>query len=138
MTGIADGESRNNPHVIRSEDGKAALWAGAIDDVWKLGKPRGKGGPWAGTRIKAGETSEPYLMTGYDQKSVSVSQSSEGTVKISLEIDIDGTGLWVLYRSFEVKPGETVRHEFPSGFGAYWVRAKSDSDTTATVMFEYR
>ena len=50
----------------------------------------------------------------------------------------DGTGLWVPYRSFDVKPGETIRYEFPRAFGAYWVRARSDSNTTATVIFEYR
>ena len=26
-----------------SDDGKTALWVGAVDDVWRLGKPRGFG-----------------------------------------------------------------------------------------------
>jgi hypothetical protein len=138
MTGIADNGGTGNAHVIRSADGEAALWAGAIDDVWKLGKPRGMGGPWANSRIKSGEPSDPYLMTGYDQKSVSISQSSPESVNISLEIDIDGNGSWVVYRTFTVKSGETIRHEFPEAFGAYWARGRADHDTTATMIFEYR
>jgi hypothetical protein len=80
MTGVADSAPRNNPHIIRSDDGKAAVWAGAIDDVWKLGKPRGDGGPWKNSPVKAGQPSDPYLMTGYDRKSVKLSHNGEGTV----------------------------------------------------------
>jgi hypothetical protein len=54
MSGVATDASSDNPHIIRSDDGKVALWAGAIDDVWKLGKPGGTGGPWKSTKVKAG------------------------------------------------------------------------------------
>jgi hypothetical protein len=138
MTGVADGAPMNNPHIIRSDDGKAAMWAGAIDDVWKLGKPRGDGGPWQNFAVKAGQPSDPYLMTGYDRKSVKLSHRATGTVSITLEVDLDGTGLWVAYRTFAVKAGQTVRHKFPEAFGAYWVRARTNQDTTATASFEYR
>jgi hypothetical protein len=48
MTGIESGVN-SSPHIIRSDDGKAAVWAGTIDDLWKLGKPSGTGGPWLKT-----------------------------------------------------------------------------------------
>ena len=53
---------------IKSADGKLGLWFGAIDDLWKLGKPVGVGGPWKHTAVKAGKPSDAYLMTGYDKK----------------------------------------------------------------------
>lgn len=56
---------------------------------------------------------------------------------ITLEVDVDGTGVWVPYKTFELEPGKTVAHTFPEGFSAYWMRAISDSDTTATVWFKY-
>ncbi|MFW6114216.1 MAG: discoidin domain-containing protein [bacterium] len=136
FTGIdADTQSE---HIFRSSDGKAAVWAGVVDDLWTLGKPRGDGGPWNGTEVEAGVPSDPYLMTAYDRKSVKLSHGAQGPIKVTLEVDIDGTGLWVPYETFAVKPEETVRHAFPDGFSAYWVRAVSDTDTTATVQFEYR
>ena len=138
LTGIADTAPQSNPHIIRSEDGKAALWAGAIDDVWKLGKPRGSGGPWQHSPVKAGQESDPYLMTGYEQKSVKLSHAGAGTVNVTLEVDLDGTGLWVPYKAFAVNAGAVVSHQFPEAFGAYWVRARADQDTTATVIFEYQ
>ena len=54
MTGIDPKKDKDNEHIIVSEDGKAAVWAGAIDDLWSMGKPTGKGGPWKNTLVKAG------------------------------------------------------------------------------------
>lgn len=123
-------------HIIRSADGEAAIWAGVVDDMWKLGKPRGQGGPWKDSAVKAGVPSDPYLMTAYDQKSVTLSAS--GAASITLEVDIDGTGLWLSYKTFELKSGKSVSHTFPEGFSAYWVRAISDTDTTASAWFKYK
>jgi hypothetical protein len=133
FTGL-DAETQSK-HIIRSADGKAAIWAGVVDDLWKLGKPRGQGGPWKDSAVKAGVPSDPYLMTAYDKKGVELSAFSDA--KITLEVDIDGTELWVPYETFEVKAGEPLKHEFPEGFSAYWVRAVSNSDTTASVVFTY-
>ena len=74
-------------------------------------------------------------MTAYDQKQVALSASQDANLR--LEVDIDGTGLWVPYQTFAVKAGKTTKHEFPEGFSAYWVRAVSDQDTTATALFTY-
>ena len=136
MTGIDGGEK--NPHIIRSDDGKAAVWAGAIDDLWKLGKPSGKGGPWLDSAVKAGVPSDPYLFTGYDKKSLSLSHTAKETVSIRIELDATGEGDWVFYQNLEVKPGETVEHAFPDSVQAYWVRFVSSTDTTATASLEYR
>ena len=132
ITGLS---GRVNDRVIRSEDGKATIWAGVIDDLWQLGKPRGVGGPWKNTQVKAGAVSDAYLMTGYDRKSVELTSSKDA--EVTLEIDVDGTGVWVPYRMFDIESGETVEHEFDSGFSAYWVRAVSSVDATATVWFRY-
>lgn len=133
FTGL-DAETKSS-HMIRSADGKAAIWAGVVDDLWKLGKPRGQGGPWKDSEVKAGVPSDPYLMTAYDQKSVELSATS--AANITLEVDIDGTGLWLPYETFELDAGECVSHDFREGFSAYWVRATSDTDTTATAWFTY-
>lgn len=133
FTGIEAGIA--NERIFHSADGKAAVWAGVNDDLWKLGKPRGIGGPWKESTVKAGEPSDPYLMTAYDKKTVTLSAADD--VTIALEVDIDGTGLWVPYRSFALKKGEPADHVLPDGFSAYWVRAISDADTLATVQFRY-
>lgn len=124
-------------HVIRSDDGKCALWAGTADDLWQFGKARGVGGPWKDTAVKAGQPSDPYLMTGYDHKRVSFSHTAKEPVKFRLEADLSGTGLWVTYREFTVAPGNPTEHTFPSSYSAYWVRAVADRETIATVTLIY-
>ena len=125
----------SNDRTLRSGDGKAAVWAGAIDDLWKLGKPRGKGGPWKNTKVDANKPSDPYLMTGFDRKSVTLEADTD--CAITLEVDIDGTGLWVPFKTFELTKGEATTFDFPAGFSAYWVRAKSNQACKATAQFVY-
>jgi hypothetical protein len=140
MSGIATDAPSNNPHILRSDDGKAALWAGTIDDIWKLGKPRGTGGPWKNTKVKAGEVSDPYLITAYDKKSLQLhfDDPANDNLHVTAQIDIHGDGTWVDYQRFLLENGKTTTHEFPESFSAYWIRFVSDKDTTATAQLTYR
>jgi len=131
-------DAANDGHVFRSSRLDIGLWFGGIDDLWKLGKPVGHGGPWLETAVQAGVPSDSYLMTGYDQKSVQISHSAPRPVTITLECDIDGNGLWVRYKSFRVSPDEELTHDFPATFSAHWVRAVCDTETVATAQFDYR
>lgn len=130
-------DAQPGEHFVRSEDGKVGLWLGNVDDLWKFGAPRGEGGPWKNSAAKAGEPSDPYLMTGYDEKSVELSHDQAGDVKFTLEVDPTGTGTWVEYQTLTVPAGKTVRHEFPAGYSAHWVRVKADKDCRATAWFVY-
>lgn len=122
-------------HIVRSSDGKTALWVGAVDDLWSFGKARGEGGPWKNTKVLAGESSDAYLFTGYDQKHLTL--ITDTPTRITVEADITGTGTWVTYRSFEVSPGEDVEHDLPASFGAYWLRFTSNTDATVTAWLKY-
>ena len=136
MTGISPAAPTDNPHLIRSQDGRAALWAGAVDDLWKLGKPRGSGGPWKDSAVEAGKPSEPFLMTAYDQKTLVLNTSNNTT--ITVQIDLHGDGTWVDYRFFTLSPGQPVTHSFPDSFSAYWIRFVSERKTNATALLNYR
>ncbi|HEY1084173.1 MAG TPA: hypothetical protein VGE29_18050 [Prosthecobacter sp.] len=133
MSGVRD--DAQGEHIVRAGEGKPALWVGAVDDLWKFGKPRGKGGPWNKTQVKAGLTSDPYLFTGYDRKELSL--SSDKAVKICVEGDLTGTGLWVKYEEFDVSPDAPVKHVFPAAYGAYWLRCSSNSDASVTAQLVY-
>ena len=117
--------------VLSMADGR--LLAGVADDLWRLGKPRGVGGPWKDTSAKAGVASDPYLLNGFDAKTLTLASSADAHV--TLEADIDGTGLWVKAAAFDVKAGKPLTHAFPPAFAAYWVRATSSASATLTAQF---
>ena len=138
ITGI-DPSAVDNKHIFVSDDKKAAVWAGVIDDLWKLGKPIGEGGPWFETPVKAGEYSDPYLIGFYDKRSLTLRHNSDKPVTFTIEADPTGYGKdWMVYQSFSVAPGENVSFAFPDEFSARWVRFKTNVHTTATAWLEYR
>lgn len=136
MSGIKP-DAKASEHILRSDDGKAALWAGAIDDLWKLGKPRGEGGPWKNTKVKAAQKSDPYLMWAYDQRTLTLSHAQNEPVSFHIELDLTGTGLWVTYQHREVSPGEDTRVVFEDAVQARWMRVTTSAACTATAQLKY-
>ena len=122
----------DNPRIVK--EGTAAVWLGVVDELWKFGKPRGVGGPWLKQAVRAGDASDPYLMTGYDKKLLSVEADKDAKIKV--EIDLTGSGTWSTLMSVEVKAGTTVEKDL-SGIRAYWVRFTSDTSCTATAQLVY-
>jgi hypothetical protein len=138
MTGINPAMATGNPHIFASGDKKAAVWAGVIDDLWKLGKPVGKGGPWVDTDVQAGVASDPYLIGFYDRRSLELSHHSAGNITFTVEADPTGDGDWVQYEQFAVKQGEKYQHRFPESFLARWIRIRADKNTIATAWLQYK
>ena len=135
LSGLADGVESD--HIIRSDDGRCALWVGAVDDLWALGKPRGVGGPWRATPVQAGVPSDAYLATGYDQKRLTLSHTGSEAVIVRVEADFTGTGTWAEVTRLNVPRGKPLDYRFPEAFGAYWLRLVADKNTTATATFTY-
>lgn len=137
LSGLDPEKGKGNQHVIVSEDGNAAVWAGVIDDLWKLGKPTGKGGPWQNSTVKANQPSDPYLFGFYDQRKLKLSHNGTSPVKFIIQMEPAGHGPWMTWREVEVGPGETFDYNFDSGFQARWVRFIADKDCEATAWLEY-
>ena len=130
-------DAKADGHYFAAKDGPG-LWFGDIDDLWKMGKPRGHGGPWLNSPVMPATPSDPYLMAGYDRKSVELSHDNATTVRILLEVDVAANGQWMPFKSFDVPAGQTVKYEFPAGYSAHWVRATADASCRATVRFDYQ
>ncbi len=130
-------EARPDGHYFASDDGAVGLWFGDVDDLWKLGKPRGRGGPWLETRVEPDEPSDPYLMTGYDRKRLTLWHDAAEPVRFVVEVDFIRDGSWHEYAAFEVEPGRRFEHEFPRGYSAHWVRLRADRPCRASAVFDY-
>ncbi len=133
LTGVLD-DAQAGDSLVRSPSG-AALWLGEVDDIWQMGEPRGKGGPWKDSTVSANTASDPYLMYGYDRKELTLSTINAATITVEVDFLADNT--WSTYQTFTLAAGETITHVFPEGFHAHWVRVKSSAATTATAQFTY-
>jgi hypothetical protein len=136
IAGVA-ASATNNGHVFRSDDGQAALWFGDVDDLWRMGTPAGTGGPWKNSAVTAGAPSDPYLMFGYERKVLELSHASAQPVTFIVEVDVAADNTWSEYARFIVQPGQTVKHIFPDGYSAHWVRLKTDAAATVSATFTY-
>lgn len=116
---------------------QAGLWFGKTDDLWDFGKPTGYGGVWYQTDVKKGEFSDPYLMNGFDKKSVHLYHDSEKQVDFKIEVDFMGNGDFKTFKTIPVKPGEYVNYEFPEAYSAQWMRFSTNSDCKATAIVNY-
>ena len=130
-------EAAPDGQYFRAGDGRCGLWFGAVDDLWCLGKPVGRGGPWRNTLVQPDTPSDPYLMTGYDKKRIELSHDAPSEVRFTIEVDFDHRQ-WKPYLTVSVPAGRTVCHEFPDGYSAHWLRLRSDKPCRATAMLSYQ
>jgi hypothetical protein len=137
LSGVSASAAQDDRHIIRSDDGKAAVWVGTADDLWQLGKPRGYGGPWKNSDVTAGKPSDPYLMTGYDKKRITLANHGDVETTITVELDATGDGRFAAFQSFKLAPGAKATFEFPDWINAYWVRTVSSATTNATAQLTY-
>lgn len=135
LSGIKKDAKPSNS-VYKNSDGNAGLWFGSIEDLWKLGKPVGKGGPWKNTSVESGVMSDPYLMTGYDKKTLTL--QADRDVKMTLWLSVSHyLNDKVNYKEFTLKAGEELKYVFPEGFSAHWAYLSTDKDCKATAQFLY-
>lgn len=137
LTGLD--QTTKSDHIVRSVDGKAAVWCGCIEDLWEIGKAVGHGCTWKKENVKANVPSLPFLMTGFDRKSLKLVNHDVSTpVSVTVEVDIAGMGVWLPYTVQNVAPGQTVNFTFPAAMNAYWVRTVSSHDAVLTAEFRYQ
>jgi hypothetical protein len=102
-----------------------------------LGKPKGRGGPWKDTSVKAGERSDPYLIGFYDRRTLFLSHDAKEPVTFLVEVEPIGHGPWMKYQEITVPAGETVEHSFSDAFQARWIRFSTDKPSVVTAWLEY-
>lgn len=116
---------------------QAGLWFGKTDDLWSWGKATGEGGVWYDDDVTANQPSDPYLMYGFDQKSLHVWHNSSTDVTFNIEVDIIGNGTFNIYDKKTVKAGEYLHYEFPNGYNARWIRLTPSKSCKTTAWFIY-
>lgn len=117
---------------------QSGLWWGSIDDLHRFGRPSGFGALWRNESPTVGAPSDPYLMGGFDKKSVHLTCEPGAKVVVDLEVDPTGSGEFRRVATLEAVDGYAY-HVFEAGFAAHWLRARvrrADGPSTLTVHYQ--
>ncbi len=123
--------------TICSADGRVRLWIGSPGDLRKLGRPSGTGMVWKNATVQLDVPSDPFLMSGYDRKTLEITNHGLAACVFTIEVDPVGRGPWIKVASLVVQPGTSLRHEFPAGFAAHWIRLVPGNDGQVSATFTY-
>ena len=132
MTGVDATE--DGPHTLRAPDG-TGLWFGNVDDLWRMGTPRGTGGPLKETFLYKNQASEPFLLLGYRTIALALEHDGAGTIRLTVDVDFAGDGTFAAWQAIEAAPGVKTEFVFPAGFSAHWVRLRPDADCRSSATF---
>lgn len=149
----------NNVVTGQSQSG---LWLGKTDDLWSWGKPQGWGSVWRDEAIAAGAASDPFLMTGFDKKTIHLSRDDDANttsagkrathkaaaaavvnVQFLVQVDPLGdamhTGRWRTIQTVELNASNGwYAFVSLSDISAHWLRFVSPSGCdgcTATIIY---
>ena len=135
LSGVSRDASRDSDRIVRSADGLCGLWLGSVDELWELGRPRGRGYLWRARETRDGDASDPMLTTGFRARRVVLENESSEPVEVALELDPTGDERWSEYRRVKVPGQGRSVVEIADGAPGYWARvvAKGFGKLTATL-----
>ena len=113
------------------------LWFTSLTRPDELGPATAEGAVWAKESVKAGESSEPFLFSGWTHRFGWVKNEGKQPVIFTFEIDEAGKNEWKTLKSVTVNAGKSVSVPFASTEKGEWIRVKTDKNTLATVSFNY-
>ncbi len=98
------------------------LWFVAPEKIDHLGPVLGRGAVWLNDDLQPGAASDPYLIDGYDRRSLHLAHASEAPVTFDLEVDERGTGTWTPWKSVAVEAGAARWIDLADAPSAIWMR----------------
>jgi hypothetical protein len=108
-----------------------------IDDLWNYSKPTGWGAVWQNDKVEAGAISDPFLMTGFDKKTLHLKNDGASSTSFTIEVDFMGNDKWSTFKTIQVNAKGYEHYIFPEGYSAHWVRLKVDTKSVVTAQFVY-
>jgi hypothetical protein len=108
-----------------------------IDDLWDYGKPVGWGGVWRNEDVLEGQASDPFLILGFDKKTLHISHESGEETTFQLEIDFLGDDSWQKFQTITIGESGYGFYIFPEGFSAQWIRIRALNNTTRASAYFY-
>ncbi len=123
---------------IAGPQSQSNLWFVEPTKLDDLGPVIGRGGVWVNDDIKASQTSDSFLVAGFERKGLHLSHRSPGDAVFELAVDEAGDGQWKSHKTVTVAEQEPVWVDLSELTSATWIRLSSDRDLVgATAWFQF-
>ena len=113
------------------------LWFTSTEQPDQLGPNTAEGAVWLSENVPAGQASEPFLFTGWDQRSAWLANEGTQEVEFVFEADVKGNNQWTEVHRTKLAGKSETNIVFTSSQKGEWVRVKTDKTTKATLHFSY-
>lgn len=113
------------------------LWFGSYEQLSEWGPASGYGAVWLKEKVTENQSSEPYLMAGFDNRILHLKNHGNSVVMVTLEIDKTGDNKWEAYQTLTLPGGEYQYHIFDTTLKAEWIRLKTDRSSELTAAFHF-
>lgn len=111
------------------------LWFGDYKDLSNWGPASAYGAIWLKEDVKANNSSDPFLISGFDNRIIHFQNHTNERVNISIEIDKNGDNNWTKLKAINLKAEDYTYHIFDNSLKAEWVRLISDTSSKLTATF---
>jgi hypothetical protein len=109
------------------------LWFGDYEDLSNWGPATAYGAIWLNEEVKANNSSDPFLISGFDNRMIHFKNHTDKPVKITVEIDINGDNNWTKLGTKNLEAGNYKHYIFDNSLKAEWVRLISDTPSKLTA-----
>lgn len=113
------------------------LWFTSLERPDQLGPNTAEGAAWLSENVPAGQPSEPFLFTGWDQRSAWLANEGGQEVEFTFETDKNGDNQWTELLKVKLAGSSQQNIVFGPEQKGEWVRVKTNRPTKATLHFSY-
>ena len=125
------------PNLAGPGQSNSNLWFVEPDQLDAFGPALGRGAVWLHDDVDANAASDPYLFAGYDRRSAfySFASADDADVKLTFEVDRDGTGNWVELKTVDASARKYGWIDFDPKTEGEWIRVTSNAKLADAVCF---
>jgi hypothetical protein len=112
----------------------------SLDEISQYGVPAGWGGVWVNDEVKAGQPSDPFLLSGFSRGFLHFRNDSAQPVEVTIENDLNGKGEWtygdkVLVPAKGYAGAQVLAFSSSKDLGTWWQRLRVNHDTQGFTAY---
>ncbi|AYN66700.1 hypothetical protein D1013_04535 [Euzebyella marina] len=109
------------------------LWFGSYSQLSEWGPSSAYGAIWLKEDVQKNKPSDPFLISGFDNRMIHFRNYGNTSVELIIEIDIKGNNAWEELKVLTIPADGYVADIFDEGLDGEWIRLKSDIDAQLTA-----